>query len=205
MSMSRRRLFGIVGSVAAAVAAVALVSPVFAKGTTPKPPSTPKPPPTKPPPEPKPKDLIETLTASTDPTFKTLLDALKAADLTTTLKGKGPFTLFAATDDAFKKMDADKLADLMKPANKAHLKAVLDYSVADKKLMSADILKLKEIKTANGASLTVKLSDDKMSWSVDDLTPSKMDVAASNGVIHFMGAVLLPKEPEPPANPPAMK
>src|SRR5438105_14674061 len=116
MPSSRRTVL-----VAAATASVALVlsafaaAPLFAKGASPKPAPPKSTPPPKPDPKAKDKDLIETLTDSKDPSFKTLLDALKAADLTTTLKGKGPFTLFAPTDDAFKKLPEGKLTDWMKP------------------------------------------------------------------------------------------
>jgi len=209
MSITRRSLFSIAAAAAAVLAALAFESPVFAKGAA-KPPAKPAPAP-KPPPPPKAKDLIDELTESKDPTFKTLLDALKAADLTATLRGKGPFTLFAPTDNAFLLVGDEKLADLMKPENKAKLKAILSYHVAAGKLLAADVAKLKEIKTANGASLTVDVAADK-SWTVDGVAPSKNDVVASNGVIYFMGSVLMPKEPAPgtgpapdPKKPPAPK
>ena len=201
MSLCRRSLFVLAGAAVASILAVTFSTPAFAKGKTP-PPAT-KPAPTPPPSKPKeekPKDLIDTLTASTDPVFKALLEGIKVAELTTTLKGHGPFTLFAPTDAAFAKMDAAKLAELMKPANKAKLKALLNYHVVAQKLMAADIAKLKELKTVNGAMLTVKLADDK-SWTVDEQKPSKLDVVVGNGIIHFMDAVLAPKEPTPPAAP----
>jgi uncharacterized surface protein with fasciclin (FAS1) repeats len=177
-----------------AVAAVALswfAQPLLAKGAG-KPAPAPKPTaPTKPPSEAKPKDILDTLAASTDPTFHSLLDAIKAADLTSTLKGNGPFTLFAPSDDAFKKLPEGKLAEWMKPENKAALKAVLNDHVVASKMLKADLTKAKTVKSAAGHALEVKLGDDKVWAGILDAKVTRADVTVSNGVIHFMDAVIL--------------
>src|SRR5262249_13369145 len=119
MSLVRRPIAFALALAGATLALGGRPPPLFAHGA-PKP--TPAPP-TKPPPEPKPKNIVEVLTESKDPSFTSLLDALKAAGLTTTLSGTGPFTLFAPTDDAFKQLPEGKLAQWMKPENKTALKA----------------------------------------------------------------------------------
>jgi uncharacterized surface protein with fasciclin (FAS1) repeats len=195
MSISRRRLLAVAASAVAVLALAALANPVFAKGSA-KPAPAPKPPP-----PPKPKDLLDVLGESKDPTFKTFLDAVKAADLTATLKGKGPFTLFVPTDNAFLLLGDDKVAELMKPENKAKLKGILNHHVAAGKLMAADVAKLKEIKTASGTPLKVEVAEDK-SWTVDGVAPVKNDVVAANGVMYFVNKILMPPEPAPAPTPP---
>ena len=208
MPSSRRTLL-----VAAATASIALLlsafaAPLFAKGSKPASPTA-KPTPPKPDPKAKEKDLIDTLTDSKDPSFKTLLDALKAADLTTTLKGKGPFTLFAPTDDAFKKLPEGKLAEWMKPENKAALKAVLNDHVVSSKMLAADLAKQKTVKSAGAHTLNVKVGDDKAWAGIEDSKPTKTDVTAGNGVIHYMDGVIAPApdagKAEPAMGDPAMK
>ena len=132
--------------------------------------------------------------------------------MTTTLKGKGPFTLFAPTDDAFKKLADGTLADWMKPANKAALKGVLSDHYVTSKMMAADLAKAKTVKTAGGHTLDVKIGDDKAWVGILDSKASKSDVVVANGVIHFMDAVIQPKADPPKADPgagmsgdPAMK
>lgn len=192
MFFTRRHLLLGAATVAATLAASSFGAPLFAKGSAPAKPATPTPP--------KPKDVIETLTASTDPSFKTFLDALKAADVTSAFKAHGPITVFAPTDDAFKKLPEGKLAELMKPENKAQLKALLEDQIVSGKQMAADIAKVKSLKTAGGHNLDVKVADDK-SWTIADVKPTKTDVAAANGVIHYVEGVLMPKvdaaKPEP--------
>jgi uncharacterized surface protein with fasciclin (FAS1) repeats len=128
--------------------------------------------------------------ASSAGSFKTLVAAVKAAGLVETLQGKGPFTVFAPTDDAFAKLPAGTLADLLKPENKQKLAAILTYHVVPGKVMAADVKTMK-VKTVNGQELSIKVEAGKV--MVDNANVVKTDVAASNGVIHVIDAVLLPK------------
>lgn len=135
-------------------------------------------------------DIVDTAMAAGK--FNTLVTALKAADLVTTLKGKGPFTVFAPTDDAFKKLPAGQLDDLLKPANKAKLKKILTYHVIGKKVMSSDIAgKSVEEKTVEGGML--KIDATGMGVKVGDAMVETPDVEADNGVIHIIDTVLMPK------------
>jgi uncharacterized surface protein with fasciclin (FAS1) repeats len=128
--------------------------------------------------------------ASSAGSFKTLVAALKAAGLVETLQGKGPFTVFAPTDDAFAKLPPGTLDDLLKPENKEKLAAILTYHVLPGKVMAADV-KTMMAKTLNGKELSIKVEDGKV--MVDNAKVVKTDVAASNGVIHVIDAVVLPK------------
>jgi uncharacterized surface protein with fasciclin (FAS1) repeats len=116
--------------------------------------------------------------------------ALKAAGLVETLQGTGPFTVFAPTDEAFGKLPHGTVEDLLKPENKAKLVAVLTYHVVAGKVMAADVKTMK-VKTVNGQSLDVKVTDGNV--TVDNAKVVKTDVAASNGVIHVIDTVVLPK------------
>lgn len=122
--------------------------------------------------------------------FKTLVAAVKAAGLVETLKGKGPFTVFAPTDDAFAKLPAGTLEDLLKPENKEKLVAILTYHVVPGKVMAADVKTMKA-KTVNGKELSIKVEGGSV--TVDNAKVVKTDVAASNGVIHVIDTVVLPK------------
>ena len=133
-------------------------------------------------------DLVET--AVRGEKFKTLVTALGAAGLVDTLKGKGPFTVFAPTDEAFAKIDTATLADLLKPENKDKLAAILTYHVVAGKVMSSDIKDDMEAPTVNGKSLSVKLMGRKV--MINDATVLVPDVNADNGVIHIIDTVLLP-------------
>jgi uncharacterized surface protein with fasciclin (FAS1) repeats len=135
------------------------------------------------------KDIVDT--AVTAGSFKTLVTAIKAAGLVETLKGKGPFTVFAPTDEAFAKLPAGTLDNLLKPENKEKLKGILTYHVVPGKVMAKDVVTLKEAKTVNGQMLTITLKDGKV--MVDKANVVKTDVGASNGVIHVVDAVLMPK------------
>ena len=135
------------------------------------------------------KDIVDTAIAAGS--FKTLAAALQAAGLVDTLKGSGPFTVFAPTDDAFAKLPAGTVESLLKPENKAQLVKVLTYHVVPGKVMASDAMKLTSAKTVEGASLTIKVTDGKV--YVDNAQVIKADVAASNGVIHVIDAVVLPK------------
>jgi uncharacterized surface protein with fasciclin (FAS1) repeats len=134
-----------------------------------------------------PKDIVDTAVAAG--TFKTLTKALTEAGLVDTLKGKGPFTVFAPTDEAFAKLPKGTVEALLK--DKQKLVAVLTYHVVAGKVMAADAAKLTSAKTVNGQSLTINAA--KGSVMIDSATVIKADIAASNGVIHVIDSVLLPK------------
>jgi uncharacterized surface protein with fasciclin (FAS1) repeats len=133
-------------------------------------------------------DIVDTAVASGQ--FKTLTAALKAAGLVDTLKGSGPFTVFAPTDAAFAKLPAGTLKVLLKPENKAKLVAILTYHVVPGDVTAADVTKLSEAKTVNGAMLKVTTQNGKVMINKADVV--KTDFEASNGVIHVIDAVLLP-------------
>lgn len=122
--------------------------------------------------------------------FKTLVAAVKAAGLVETLQGAGPFTVFAPTDEAFAKLPAGTLEELLKPENKAKLTAILTYHVVPGKVMAADVKTMKA-KTVNGKELSVEVKDGKV--TVDGANVVKTDIVGSNGVIHVIDAVVLPK------------
>jgi uncharacterized surface protein with fasciclin (FAS1) repeats len=134
-------------------------------------------------------DIVDTAVAAGS--FKTLAAALKAAGLIDTLKGKGPFTVFAPTDDAFAKLPAGTVEDLLKPENKAKLTAILTYHVVAGKVMAADVVKLKSANTVNGKAVQIKV--DGGTVMVDNAKVVKTDIGTSNGVIHVIDTVLLPK------------
>jgi uncharacterized surface protein with fasciclin (FAS1) repeats len=135
-------------------------------------------------------DIVDV--ASSAGSFKTLVAALKAADLVETLKSKGPFTVFAPTDDAFAKLPKGTLEDLLKPENKGKLKAILTYHVLSGKVMSGDIAgKMLSVATVQGSKVQVNATKGVM---VDNATVTKADIAASNGIIHVIDTVILPKE-----------
>jgi len=135
------------------------------------------------------KDIVDTAVAAGS--FKTLAAALKAGDLVGTLKGKGPFTVFAPTDEAFAKLPAGTLDDLLKPENKSKLQGILTYHVVSSKVMAADVIKLKSAKTVNGQSATIKVTDGTV--MIDNAKVTKTDIMCTNGVIHVIDAVILPK------------
>jgi transforming growth factor-beta-induced protein len=136
-----------------------------------------------------PKDIVDTAVAAGS--FKTLAAALKAADLLETLKGEGPFTVFAPTDEAFAKLPQGTVADLLKPENKAKLVAILTYHVVSGKVMAADVVKLSKAKTVQGSEVTIKVDGDKV--MVDNANVIKTDINCKNGVIHVIDAVIMPK------------
>ena len=131
------------------------------------------------------KDIVDT--AVTSGNFKTLVVALKAAELVPTLKGKGRFTVFARTDEAFAKIPKADLDALLK--DKAKLKAVLTYHVVSGKVMSTD-LKAGDVKTVQGSNVMITTTGGAM---VNDAKVVAADVAADNGVIHAINTVLIPK------------
>jgi uncharacterized surface protein with fasciclin (FAS1) repeats len=134
------------------------------------------------------KDIVDTAVAAGS--FKTLAAALQAAGLVDALKGPGPFTVFAPTDEAFAKLPAGTVETLLKPENKEKLTAVLTYHVVAGKVMAADVTKLSSAKTLQGQSLTIST---KGGVKVDNANVVKTDIACSNGVIHVIDSVVLPK------------
>lgn len=135
------------------------------------------------------KDIVDTAVEAK--TFNTLVAAVKAAGLVDTLKGDGPFTVFAPSDDAFAKLPAGTVEMLLKPENKDKLVAVLTYHVVPGKVMSGDLAgKMVEAKTVQGQSVKV---DAREGVKVDNATVVAADIETSNGVIHVIDAVILPK------------
>jgi uncharacterized surface protein with fasciclin (FAS1) repeats len=132
-------------------------------------------------------DIVETAVQAGS--FNTLVTAIKAAGLVDTLKGKGPFTVFAPTDDAFAKLPAGTLEGLLK--DKAKLSGILTYHMVAGKVMAADVVKLTSAKTVEGQSLTI---DARKGVKVDNANVVKTDIVATNGVIHVIDSVVLPKE-----------
>jgi len=124
--------------------------------------------------------------------FKTLVAAVQAAGLVETLSGKGPFTVFAPTDEAFAKLPKGTVEELLKPENKAKLTAILTYHVVAGKVMSTDVVKVKSATTVQGQDLAVMVKDGKV--MIDKAQVVAADVVAGNGVIHVIDTVLLPKE-----------
>ncbi|MHC5538289.1 fasciclin domain-containing protein [Singulisphaera rosea] len=136
-----------------------------------------------------PKDIVDTAVAAGD--FKTLAAALGAADLVDALKGKGPYTVFAPTDEAFAKLPKGTVESLLKPENKKKLTAILKYHVVSGKVMAKDVVKLKSAKTLQGSSVKISVHDGKV--KVGDAEVTKTDIKASNGVIHVIDSVILPE------------
>jgi len=134
------------------------------------------------------KDIVDTAVAAGQ--FETLAAALGAAGLVDTLKGDGPFTVFAPTDEAFAKLPAGTVENLLKPENKDQLTAILTYHVVPGNVMAADVVKLSEAETVNGKKVNIKTEGDTV--MINDAKVVSADVAASNGVIHVIDAVILP-------------
>ena len=133
--------------------------------------------------------------ASGNPDFSTLVTAVTAAGLGETLSGEGPFTVFAPTNDAFAKLPAGTVDELVKPENKEKLAGILTYHVVAGKVMAADLTDGQEVKTVNGAILTVGVADGKVTLTDaagNTVNVTTADVAASNGVVHIIDGVLLP-------------
>jgi uncharacterized surface protein with fasciclin (FAS1) repeats len=133
-------------------------------------------------------DIVDTAVAGG---FTTLVAAVKAAGLVDTLKGPGPFTVFAPTDAAFAKLPAGTLDSLLKPENKAKLRSILTYHVVPGKVTARDVAKLSSAKTVEGESLTIKIVNGGV--MVDNANVTKADIMASNGIIHVIDTVMLPK------------
>jgi uncharacterized surface protein with fasciclin (FAS1) repeats len=133
-------------------------------------------------------DIVDTAAASH---FNTLVAAVKAAGLVDALKGPGPFTVFAPTDEAFAKLPAGTVENLLKPENVDQLKKILTYHVAPGKVMAEDVVKLTSAKTLQGGSLTIVAGGGGV--MVNNAHVTKTDIVTSNGVIHVIDTVLLPK------------
>ncbi|MCL4811235.1 MAG: fasciclin domain-containing protein [Vicinamibacteraceae bacterium] len=134
------------------------------------------------------KDIVDTAVANGS--FKTLATALQAAGLVETLKGDGPFTVFAPTDAAFAKLPAGTVESLLKPENREKLRRVLTYHVVAGKVDSKAVVKLTSAKAVSGDMVKINVKDGKV--KVNDATVVTADVAASNGVIHVIDTVILP-------------
>jgi uncharacterized surface protein with fasciclin (FAS1) repeats len=133
-------------------------------------------------------DIVDTAVSAGQ--FKTLAAALNAAGLVETLKGPGPFTVFAPTDAAFAKLPAGTVENLLKPENKAKLTAILTYHVVPGVVTAGQVTKLSEAKTVNGAM--IKVSTDGGKVMINDANVVKADIETSNGVIHVIDSVILP-------------
>ncbi|MEQ8179764.1 MAG: fasciclin domain-containing protein [Amphiplicatus sp.] len=134
------------------------------------------------------KDIVDTAVSAGQ--FETLAAALQAAGLVETLKGDGPFTVFAPTDAAFAKLPSGTVETLLKPENKDQLSAILTYHVVPGAVMAADVVKHKTAKTVNGK--TVAISVEGNTVMINDANITATDIVASNGVIHVIDAVMLP-------------
>ncbi len=132
------------------------------------------------------KDIVDTAVEAGS--FTTLAAALQAAGLVETLKGEGPFTVFAPTDAAFEKLPAGTVESLL--ANPEQLAAILTYHVVPGKVMAAQVVNISEATTVNGAKINVRVVDGKV--MINDATVTTADVGASNGVIHIIDTVILP-------------
>ena len=133
-------------------------------------------------------DIVDTAVAAGQ--FKTLAAALQAADLVDTLKGDGPFTVFAPTDAAFAKLPAGTVESLLKPENRDQLVAILTYHVVPGKVKAADVVKLSEAKTVNGQDVDITVADNAV--QINNANVIKVDIGASNGVIHVIDTVIIP-------------
>jgi uncharacterized surface protein with fasciclin (FAS1) repeats len=134
------------------------------------------------------KDIVDTAVAAGS--FKTLAAALQAAGLVDTLKGPGPFTVFAPTDAAFAKLPAGTVENLLKPENKAKLTAILTYHVVPGSVPAAKVTQMSSAPTVNGKALAI--SNDGGTVTVGGAKVVKTDIVCSNGVIHVIDAVMLP-------------
>ncbi len=136
------------------------------------------------------KDIVDTAVAAGS--FKTLAAALQAADLVDTLKGSGPFTVMAPTDEAFAKLPAGTVESLLKPENKAKLVKILTYHVIPGKAMASDVVQLngKTVKTVQGSPASIKVSGGEV--MINNAKVIKTDIPCTNGVIHVIDAVILP-------------
>jgi uncharacterized surface protein with fasciclin (FAS1) repeats len=136
------------------------------------------------------KDIVDTAVGAGS--FNTLVAAVKAAGLVETLKGEGPFTVFAPTDEAFAKIPAETIQMLLKPENKEKLQAILTYHVVSGDVRAADVVKLQNAKTVNGQEVKIKVTD-KNEVMIDGAKVIKTGIECGNGVIHVIDTVIMPK------------
>jgi uncharacterized surface protein with fasciclin (FAS1) repeats len=135
------------------------------------------------------KDIVETAVSAG--TFQTLVAAVQAAGLVETLQGDGPFTVFAPTDEAFAKLPAGTVEELLKEENREQLIAILTYHVVPGKLVAEEVVKMESAETAQGQSVRFSLKDGGA--YIDGARIIETDIMASNGVIHVIDSVILPK------------
>ncbi|WP_374708610.1 fasciclin domain-containing protein [Halomonas icarae] len=135
------------------------------------------------------KDIVDTAVEAGQ--FETLVAAVQAADLVDTLKGEGPFTVFAPTDEAFAALPEGTVEELLKPENKETLQAVLTYHVVPGQIMAADAMAADSATTVQGQDITITTMDGSV--MIDDATVISADIKASNGVIHVIDGVLMPQ------------
>ncbi len=133
-------------------------------------------------------DIVDTAVSAGQ--FKTLTAALQAADLVGTLKGNGPFTVFAPTDEAFAKLPSGTVESLLKPENKDKLVSILTYHVVPGKVLASDVVNLDSAKTVNGSNVNISTNSEGV--NINQAKVIKADVMSSNGVIHVIDEVILP-------------
>lgn len=134
-------------------------------------------------------DIVDT--AASAGSFTTLVTALKAAELDGVLRQEGPYTVFAPTDAAFAKIPTETLNDLLKPENREQLQAILTYHVVPGRYKATDVVGMRDAKTANGQSFAINSSDGEV--MVDNAKVVKTDIMATNGIIHVIDTVIMPK------------
>jgi uncharacterized surface protein with fasciclin (FAS1) repeats len=135
------------------------------------------------------KDIVDV--AASAGSFNTLVAAVQAAGLVDELKGQGPLTVFAPTDEAFKKLPAGTVENLLKPENKDKLIAVLTYHVVPGRVTASEVVNMNSAKTINGQSLKISTREGRV--TIDDARVTKTDIIASNGIIHVIDSVVLPR------------
>jgi len=134
------------------------------------------------------KDIVDTAASAKE--FKTLVAAIKAAGLIDTLKGDGPFTVFAPTDAAFEALPEGTLESLLQPENKQKLVSILTYHVVPGKVLAKDVVKLSSAKTVQGSDIKIEATDGKV--QIDNAQVVKADILCKNGVIHVINKVMIP-------------
>ena len=132
-------------------------------------------------------DIVETALATRK--FSTFAASISAADLVNTLKGAGPFTVFAPTDEAFAKLPPQTVSDLLQPENKESLKAILAYHVVARKVTTSQVIEMRSVRTVHGQALRI---DTENGVRINDANVITADVEAANGIIHVIDSVLLP-------------
>jgi uncharacterized surface protein with fasciclin (FAS1) repeats len=139
----------------------------------------------------KPADIVDTAVAN-EKLLSTLVAAVKAGGLVDALKGEGPFTVFAPTNEAFEKLPKGTLESLLKPENKDKLVAILKYHVVPGKVMAKDVVKLDSAETLQGGKVAIEVKGDTV--MIDNAKVIKADIICKNGVVHVIDSVILPKE-----------